>query len=126
MLADQREHSLYGRPKCLAAPIAIERRIEHFAEPMQDHLAAGLANEAPIDCEIVFWTFGEPAECAARHQYNLSAMLLDMAALFFIGADDIVGAARFVGGELVGAGATGEVGAWRCPSEMERSIIFWT
>ena len=113
VLADQGQHRLHGRLEVAAAPVAGERGIEHLAEPVQDHLAAALADQAAIDGEVVVRPLGDAAERAARHQDDLAAMLLDMADLLLIGADHVVEAARGLRIELVGAGAAGEIGARR-------------
>ena len=111
VLADQGEHRLHGRLEIAAAPITGERRIEHLAEPVQDHLAPALPDQGAVHGEIIVGALGDPAERAARHQDDLAAMLFNMADLLLIGADHVIEAVRLLRSKLVGAGAAGEVGA---------------
>jgi hypothetical protein len=49
------------------APVAGERRIEHLAQPMDDHRLLHLAQDAAIDPRVVVRALGGARQRAARH-----------------------------------------------------------
>ena len=74
------------------APIAGQRRIEHFAEPMDDHRLLHLAEDAVIDARVVVGAARGPGQRPARHQDDAAAEPFDRLDLLLIGADDVVDA----------------------------------
>src|ERR1044072_5752679 len=49
VLADDREAGIRGLVEIASAPVPRELRIEHVAEPMQDHRAAHLPEDRAVD-----------------------------------------------------------------------------
>ena len=72
------------------APIARERRIEHLAEPVDDHRLLHLAEDAVVDLGVVVGRARRLHQRAARHQDDAAAELLDRRALLLVGADHVV------------------------------------
>ena len=50
-----------------AAPVALQRRIEHVAQPVQDHRLAGLAQHAVVDAFVVGRALRHARQRAAGH-----------------------------------------------------------
>ena len=90
------------------APIAGERRVEHLAEPVDDHRLAHLRQDAVIDARIVVRSAGGAGQRPARHQDDAAAQRLDRLDLLLIGADHVVDRDVGPGREVVGAGAAGD------------------
>ena len=44
-----RQHRVERRLEFVAAPIALQLRVEHVAQPVQDDLVLGLAKDAAVD-----------------------------------------------------------------------------
>ena len=74
------------------APIAGELRIEHVAEPVDDHRLARLGEQAVVDLEIVVGRARHAHERAARHQDDRRARRLDRLELLLVGADHVIDA----------------------------------
>ena len=102
-------------------PVAFERRIEHLAEPVDDHRLLHLPQDAAVDARVVLGAPREAGECAARHHDQLPAHALDRLDLLLVGADDVVDRNARVGVEVIGAGAAGDLHAGPCPGGLERA-----
>ena len=100
-----RQAGLHGPGEVIAAPIAGQCGVKHVAEPMEDHRLVGLGQHARVDGEIVLRTSRDARQCAACHEDNTTAELLDRVQLVEIGADDVVDRASIFRIELVGAAA---------------------
>ena len=74
------------------APVAGQRRIEHVAEPVDDHGLADLRQHAVIDLGVVVGAAAELCQRARGHQDDAAAGLLDRRDLLLIGADHVVDA----------------------------------
>ena len=90
------------------APIAGERRIEHLAEPVDDHRLLHLPEDAIVDLGVVVGRARRLHQRAARHQHDAAAELLDRRALLLVGADHVVDGHACGRLEMVGAGARAE------------------
>ena len=107
----RREHveaGVHRRPVVGGTPIAFERRIEHLAEPVDDHRLLHLGEHAVVNTGVIVGPFGRRGERPARHQDDAPARGLHRLDLFLIGADDIVDRDIAAGGEMIGAGAAGD------------------
>ena len=87
------------------APVAGQRRIEHVAEPVDDHGLADLAEHAVVDLGVIVGAAAELRQRARGHQDDAAAGLLDRRDLLLIGADHVVDRLRVFHREMVGAGA---------------------
>ena len=103
IVRDHTERGFESRFEFLSTPIALERRIEHVAQPVQDDRLIGFSEHAGIDRFIVGLCLGDASECAARHQDDASAELLDRMELGQISGDDIIEGAGLRRIELFGA-----------------------
>ena len=99
------------------APISRQRRIEHVAEPMDDHGLADLRENAIIDFGVVVGIASKLRQCARRHQDDAAADFLDCRDLLLIGADHIVDALRVFDRQMIGAGA----GKYQCVARLRRA-----
>ena len=72
------------------APVARQRRIEHVAEPVDDHGLAHLRQHAVVDLGVVVGAAAELRQRARGHQDDAAAHLLDRRDLLLIGADHVV------------------------------------
>ena len=86
-------------------PVIRQRRIEHVAEPVDDHGLAHLRQHAVIDPGVVVGVAAELCQRPRRHQDDASAGLFDRRDLLLIGADDVVDGLRILHREVIGAGA---------------------
>lgn len=86
-------------------------RVEHVAEPVQDDLATGLFDQAPIHPEVIVWRLRKAAQGTTRHQNGQPATGLDMRLLFLVSRGNGVQAFGRRRVKLVSAGAAGEIGA---------------
>ena len=87
--ADHIDGDIHRARVVLRAPIAVQRRIEHLAEPMDDHGLAHLAEDAAIDLGVVVRRARRLHQRAARHQHDAAAEFLDRGALLLVGGDDV-------------------------------------
>ena len=76
-----------ARESARADPVAGERRIEHLAQPVQDHRRAHLRQHAAVDGRVVVGRARARGERAARHQDDAAARGLDRRALLLVGGD---------------------------------------
>ena len=105
---DDAERRFHRAVEIVAAPVAGQRRIEHVAEPVQDHRLLRLGEDAVVDALVVGRAGGDARERAARHHDQLAAERLDRFHLRLVGADHVVDARGGVGGEVIGAAARGD------------------
>ena len=105
VVGDDVDADIHRRDVIGFAPIALQRRIEHFAEPMDDQRLAHLFENAAINLGVIVGRLGGDDQCAARHQDDAAAAGFDRLDLFLIGADDVVDGGRRGRNELVGADA---------------------
>ena len=81
---DDREADLLGLVEVGAAPVAGKRRIEHFAQPMNQRRPAELGEHATIDARVVVGFVRDPRQLAAGHDHDPPALRLHELALFLI------------------------------------------
>ena len=105
VVVDDRDGGVHGAVKIRRAPVALERRVEHVAEPVDDHRLAHLAEDAAVDLGVVVRRAGEPGERARGHQDDAPADRLDGRDLLLIGAGHVVDAPGVGRIEVIGAGA---------------------
>ena len=95
VLADQGEHRLGRRVQIAAAPVAGELRVEHVAQPVQDHRLPGLADQVAVDARDSRRPSAAACDqCAAGHQDRAPARGLDRLELLLVGAAHVVQRAR--------------------------------
>ena len=111
----------------LVAPVAVERRIEHLAEPVDDDRLLHLIEDAGIDLGVVVGRARRLHQRAARHQDDAAAELFHRGALLLIGADHVVDGDVRAGRKMIGAGAgadqrAGEIlgGVEAAPDQLQR------
>ena len=102
---DDVDRDLHRLHVVLVAPIAVERRIEHLAEPMDDHRLLHLIEDAGIDLGVIVRRARRLHQRAARHQDDAAAELFHRGALFFVGADHVVDRHVRARRQMIGAGA---------------------
>ena len=102
---DDRDRGIGGGVEIGRAPIARKLRIEHVAEPMDDHRLAHLREDAAIDPGIVVGRATDARERARGHQHDAPADRLDGGDLLFVGMQHVVESPRGLGCKLVGADA---------------------
>ena len=76
-----------AREAARADPVAGERRIEHLAQPVQDHGLAHLRQHAAVHLRVVVGRARAGGERAARHQDDAAARGFDRGALLLVGGD---------------------------------------
>ena len=118
---DRVERGRHRRGDIVGTPIAGKRRVEHVAEPVDDHRFAGLGQQAVIDPEIIVGRGRDPGEGAAGHQDDRRAGRLDRFELLLIGADHLVDRGRLGRIEVIGAGAGGKVAVAVGPGRVRRA-----
>ena len=104
-----------------SCPNSLQRRVEHVAQPMQDHRLARLAQHTVIDPFVVGRRTRHLGQRAAGHDDQLAAEPFDCCHLHFVGADDIVDALRVFDREVVGAAAAGQEGAGHVTRRVDRT-----
>jgi hypothetical protein len=92
----------------MATPIAFERRIEHLAEPVDDHRFLHLAKNAIIDFGVVVRRLRGLDQRTARHKHEAPAELFDRRALLLVSADHVVDRDAGPLLKMVGADARGD------------------
>jgi hypothetical protein len=95
-------------PTSLTAPVALQRGVEHVAQPVQDDGLLGLAQHMVVDTLVVGRAACHAGQRAAGHHDEPAAQLLDGVHLLVVGAQHVVHALRVVGRQLVGAAAAGD------------------
>ncbi len=91
------------------APVSGELRVEHLAQPVQDHRRRRGAQQLAVDRAVVVGARSRRAQRARGHQDHRRALALDELELLRVRAADVV--QRRGTRELVGAGAGGELSA---------------
>ena len=102
---DDADRDIHRRAEVLGAPVIRQRRIEHVAEPVDDHGFADLRQHAVIDLGIIVGVAADLRQRARGHQDDAAARLLDRRDLLLIGADDVVEALGVLCRQMIGAGA---------------------
>ncbi len=104
---DDADRRIHRDIEIAGAPIILQRRIEHVAEPVNDHGFPHLRQDAIVDPGVVVGVATNFRECARRHQDDLAAGLFDGLDLLFIGADHVIDRFGVFRREVIGAGAGG-------------------
>src|SRR3569833_3162477 len=112
VVADDVDADVHRRDVIDVAPVTLERRVEHLAEPVDDHRLLHLAEDAVIDLRVVVGRLGRDDERSRSHQHDAAADGLDRGDLLLIGADHVVERYARCRRELIGADA-GENGRTR-------------
>ena len=102
---DDADRNVHRRIEIGRAPVIRQRRIEHVAEPVDDHGLAHLRQHAVIDLDVVVGTAADFRQRTRRHQDDPAAGLLDRRDLFLIGADHVVDGLCVLRRQMIGAGA---------------------
>ena len=89
-VADDGERRLHRLIVVGIAPVAVERGVEHLAQPVDDHRLLHLAQDAGIDAFVIRRAARRLGQRARGHQDDAAAHPLDRRALFLVGADDVV------------------------------------
>ena len=106
LLAFARDHvdaDVHCRHVVGGPPIAGERRIEHLAQPVDDHGLAHLAEDAIVDRGVVVGRARAGGERPARHQDDPPAQRLDRLDLLLVGGDHIADAKPWRRRQMIGA-----------------------
>ena len=111
VLADQIEERTRSRSVSSSRPpVPAQLRVEHLAQPVQDHRSSRLSQHARVDLKVVLGAASDGRQLAGGHHDRLRARRLDELDLLEIGAGDLAEAAGR-GDKLIGAGAGGDPGA---------------
>ena len=94
VLADHLQAGLQRPVEACRAPVSVQSGVEHFAEPVQDHRVVALVQHLPVRAHIVVRAVGHPHQCAAGHEDDAAAELLNGGELLVVSAQDIVQCAR--------------------------------
>ena len=109
VLADDRETRVHGLVDVTRAPIARELRIEHVAQPVEDHGLSHLPEDGPVDPGIIVGPPRHARQRPARHQDHPSptppSLPFHVADLLLVGALHVGQRDCFGRRELVGARA---------------------
>ena len=74
----------------VAAEIALERRVEHLAQPVDDARLAQLGEDPVVDRDVVVRRARAGGERAAGHEHDPPAQPLDRRDLLLVSADHVV------------------------------------
>ncbi len=113
MRLDQRETDFHGGARVSRAPIACELRVEHVAEPVQDHGLPNLAQHGIVDLQVVIAGARHAGQSPTRHENHAPAPALDVPDLLFIGPLDVGQARALRRGEMIRARPAGNDAADR-------------
>ena len=102
---DDADRDIHRLVEVRRAPVIRQRRIEHVAEPVDDHGLADLRQHAVIDLGVIVGVAAEFCQRARSHQDDAAAGLFDRRDLLLIGADHVVDGFRILHREVIGAGA---------------------
>ena len=102
---DDPDRDIHRLVDVLRAPVIRQCRIEHIAEPVDDHRLADLRQHATVYPGIVKRAAADFCQRARGHQDDASAGFFDRLDLLFIGADHVVESPGILHREVIGAGA---------------------
>ncbi len=122
LLLEDAEAGFHRDHVVLGAPIALERGIEHLAEPVDDDGLAHLREHAVIDAGVILRPACDLGEGAARHEDDAAAKALDGLDLLLVGADHVVDGDVGADGQMVRARARGDDGAGARPGFGQRAL----
>ncbi len=105
----------------LLAPVTGELRIEHLAQPVNDHGLLYLREDARVDLLIVLGRAGAGRKRAACHEHDPPAEPFDRFALLLVRGNDLIECQATGGCELVGAGAAEEHRAFDASRRLDRT-----
>ena len=108
MGGDDGERRVHGGHVVGRAPIAGERGIEHFPEPVDDDGMPDLTQDAVVDGGVIVRAARDPRQRPAGHQDDTAVERLDRLDLRLVGGDDVVERSRLVRRQMVGAGAASD------------------
>ena len=103
-------------------PIACQRRIEHVAEPVDDHGLADLAQHAVVDLCVVVGATAELCQRARGHQDDTAAGLFDCGGLLLVSTDHIIDRPCILYREVVGPGAGKHQRITLCLRRIDRAL----
>ena len=90
IVVDHREAGFRRIGKIFRPPIALESRIKHLAQPVQDNRMLGLGQNTGINLHIIIRRFRHAHQRPARHQDDAAAELLNGMQLFEIGLHHVI------------------------------------
>ena len=90
VVADDVDADVHRREVVDVAPVAFQRRVEHLAEPVNDHRLPYLREDAVIHPGVIVGRLRRDDERARGHQHDAAAHGLDRRNLLLVGADDVV------------------------------------
>ena len=105
---DDVEAGIHRGQMVAIAPIASQRRVEHFAKPVDDHRLFHLRQDAVIDARIIVRSARRAGQRPAGHQDDAAAHAFDGLDLLLIGADDVVDRDIRPWRQVIGAHAAGD------------------
>src|SRR6267378_324100 len=91
-------------------PITFQRRVEHFAEPVDDHRLFDLRQDAVVHARVALWRLRAGHQRAAGHEDDAAAELLDRSALGFVGGNDFLDGELLMRRQVVRAGPRSDEG----------------
>ena len=116
---DDPDADVHGGHVVVAAEIALERRVEHLAQPVDDARLAQLGENPVVDLDVVVRGARAGGERAAGHEHDPPAQPLDRRDLLLVGADHVVDGEPWRRRQVVGAGAAEDDGARARPGRFE-------
>ncbi len=103
------------------SPVSGQRRIEHLAQPVDDHRLPDLAEDALVDLVVIVRRLGHARQRPAGHEDNAAAERFDRGDLLLVGADHVVQARGGFRGQMVGAGAACQQCAFAVAARLDRA-----
>jgi hypothetical protein len=119
--SDHGQRRVHGLVGVVVAPVALERGVEHVAQPVQHHGLLGLAQDAVVHALVVGRASGHAGQGAAGHHDQPAAEFLDGGHLLFVAGDDLIDRLHVLQDEVVGAAARGHQRARHVPGSVQRS-----
>ena len=110
---DDPDADVHGGHVVGAAEIALERRVEHLAQPVDDARRAQLGENAVVHPDLVVRGARAGGKRAAGHEHDAPAHPLDRGDLLLVGADHVVDGEPGRWRQVVGAGAAEDDGPGR-------------
>ena len=85
VITDDRETSVRRHVSVARPPVALEVRVEHLAEPVQNDGPAHLPEDGPIHAPVIVRGACRPCQCPTRHEDHAAAFALDVPDLLLVG-----------------------------------------
>jgi len=102
---DDGDRRIHGLIEIIRTPISAQGRIEHVAEPVDDHGLADLRQYAIVDLGVVVGVAAEPGQRARGHQDDAPANLFHRRDLLLVGCHHVVDGLGALDREMIGTRA---------------------